>query len=83
MPYHKCRTQVINMLIKVLAVPRKLVQDKLGTQSLRSGGASSVAHRVPDRVFQRHGAWASADIKNEYVKDPREVRLATTKAIGY
>ena len=32
----------------------------IGTHSLRSGGATAAANAgVPDRLFKRHGRWAS------------------------
>ena len=82
MKYSQCRLLVLKALEKVLGLDRAAVTKLFGTQSLRSGGATCVAQGVPDRVFQRHGAWASADIKNEYVKDSLDVRLAVTKAMG-
>ena len=88
MSYGQCRTQVHNALFKVLGAKSRLEKDAIikmfGTQSLRSGGATAVAHTVDDRLFQRHGAWKSVAVKNEYVKDSLETRLSVTKAIpGY
>jgi len=87
MNYGQCLRQVHNALFKVLGAKtqedRWAVMKMFGTQSLRSGGATAVATKVEDRLFQRHGAWSSADIKNEYVKDSLETRLSVTKAIGY
>ena len=82
MKYSQCRQLVLKALERVLGLPRSEVTKLFGTQSLRAGGATCVAHDVPDRVFQRHGAWASAEIKNEYVKDTLEVKPAVTKAMG-
>ena len=41
---------------------------KIGTHSLRSGGASAAANAgVPDRLFKRHGRWLSDSAKDGYV----------------
>ena len=56
---------------------------KYGIHSLRAGGATEAANRgVPDRMFQRHGRWATASIKDLYVKDSLNHRLAVSQNIG-
>ncbi|WAR21876.1 hypothetical protein MAR_015850 [Mya arenaria] len=51
---------------------KPLVTDvrKYGFHSLRSGGATAAANKgVKDRMFKRHGRWASEKAKDGYVKD--------------
>ncbi|WAQ97973.1 hypothetical protein MAR_022346, partial [Mya arenaria] len=46
---------------------------KYGFHSLRSGGATAAANKgVKDRMFKRHGRWASEKAKDGYVKDSLE-----------
>ena len=53
-----------------------------GTQSCRSGGASTAANAdVKDRAFQRHGRWKTAKAKNGYVEDCIDTRLAVSKSL--
>ena len=42
----------------------------IGTHGLRSGVAAAAANTgVPDRLFKRHGRWASESAKDGYVQD--------------
>ena len=60
------------------------LKQRLGTQSLRSGGATMVAAKgVLDRRFQRHGGWRTPHMKDHYVQDTLDARLAVTRAIEY
>ena len=53
-----------------------------GTHSLRSGGCTSAANAgVSDRLFQRHGRWASVAAKDGYVSDSLKSRLSVTKSM--
>ena len=55
----------------------------VGKHSLRSGGATAAANAgVPDRLFQRHGRWASESAKDGYVQDSLSSRLSVSKALG-
>ena len=55
----------------------------IGTHSLRSGGATAAANAgVPDRLFERHGRWASESAKDGYMQDPLSSRLSVSKAFG-
>ena len=36
---------------------------------------------VPDRLFKRHGSWASESAKDEYVQDSLSSRLSVSKAL--
>jgi len=56
---------------------------KLSLHSLRAGGATSVANAgIPDRLFKRHGRWASEKVKDGYVKDDFNSRLLVTRSLG-
>ncbi|PFX25561.1 Integrase/recombinase xerD-like [Stylophora pistillata] len=47
--------------------------------SFRSGGASSAANGgISDRMLKRHGRWRSENVKDGYVADSLESRLAMT-----
>lgn len=51
--------------------------------SLRSGGATAAANKgIPDRLFKRHGRWASENAKDGYVKDSLEERLRVSQCLG-
>ena len=55
----------------------------IGTHSLRGGGATAAANAgVPDRLFKRHGRWASESAKDGYVQDSLSSRLSVSKALG-
>ena len=56
----------------------------ISTHSLRSGGATAAANAgVPDRLFKRHGRWASESAKDGYVQDFLSFyRLSVSKALG-
>ena len=55
----------------------------IGNHSLRSGGATAAANGgVPDRLFKRHGRWASESAKNGYVQHSLSSRLSVSKALG-
>ena len=55
----------------------------IGTHSLRSGGATAATNAgVPDRLFKRHGRWASDSAKAGYVQDSLSSRLLVSKALG-
>ena len=55
----------------------------IGTHSLRSSGATAAANAgVPDRLFKRHGRWASVSAKDGYVQDSLSSRLSVSKAFG-
>ena len=69
----------------VLEAFKDLVPDisAIGTHSLRSGGATAAANAgVPDRLFKRHGRWASESAKDGYVQDSLSSRLLVSKALG-
>ena len=55
---------------------------RFGTHSMRSGGSSAAANSgVSDRVFQRHGRWASVSAKDGYIKDDLKTKLSVTFAL--
>jgi hypothetical protein len=54
-----------------------------GSHSLRAGGASAAAnHGIPDRLFKRHGRWASEKAKDGYIDDNLEAKLSVSLALG-
>ncbi|XP_067676133.1 integrase/recombinase xerD homolog [Haliotis asinina] len=56
---------------------------KIGLHSFRSGVASAVANDgVPDRLFKRHGRWASETAKDGYVKDDINSLLLVSANLG-
>ena len=64
---------------------RGIVPDlpRIGTYSLRSGGATAAAIAgVPDRLLLRHGRWSTVSAKDGYVKDSLASRLSVSKALG-
>jgi integrase len=68
-------------------ISRKLEQVNLnpklyGTHSLRAGGCSAVANKgIADRLFQKHGRWATSASKDSYVKDSISKLLLVTKSL--
>ena len=55
----------------------------IGTLSLRSGVATAAANAgVPDRLFKRHGHYASESAKNGYEQDSLSARVSVSKALG-
>ena len=69
----------------VLEAFKDIVPDisAIGTHSLRSGRATAAADAgVPDRLFKRHGRWASESAKDRYVQDSLSSRLSVSKALG-
>ena len=56
----------------------------IGMHSLRSGVATAPAKAgVLDRLFKRHGRWASASAKDGYVQDSLSSRLSVSKSLGF
>jgi hypothetical protein len=67
-------------MVKTKAIALGLNPAEYGTHSLRSGGCTTAANAgVSDRLFQRHGRWASVAAKDGYVKDSLKSRLSVTK----
>ena len=55
----------------------------IDTHSFRSGGATAAANAgVLDRLFKRHGRWASESARDGYVQDSLSSRLSVSKALG-
>ena len=55
----------------------------IGIHTLRSGGATATANTgVPDRLFKRHGRWASESAKDGYVQVSLSSRLSVSKALS-
>ena len=56
---------------------------KIIVHSLRAGGATAAANAgIPDRLFKRHGRWASENAKDGYVKDDFNARLSVSRFLG-
>jgi integrase len=56
---------------------------KFGLHSMRAGGATEAANRgTADRLFQRHGRWASVSSKNLYIKDSLSSKLSVSRNLG-
>ena len=67
-------------LVKAKATSLGLNPADYGTHSLRSGGCTTAANSgVSDRLFQRHGRWASVAAKDGYVLDSLKSRLSVSK----
>jgi integrase len=72
----------VRTLVKAKASLIGLNPGSFATHSMRSGGSSAAANAgVGDRVFQRHGRWASVSAKDGYIKDDSRNRLSVTKAL--
>jgi hypothetical protein len=70
-------------IVKAKALQLKLDPQCYSTHSMRSGGSSAAANAgIGDRLFQRHGRWASAASKDGYVLDSLTDRLSVTKALA-
>lgn len=55
----------------------------ISLHSLRSGGASAAANAgIPDRLFKRHGRWASENAKDSYIKDNLDKLLSVSRSLG-
>ena len=69
----------------VLEVFKDIVPDisAIGTHNHRSGGATAAANAgESDRLFKRHGRWASESVKDGYAQDSLSSRLSVSKALG-
>jgi len=81
--YDQCRVAFFRVVSKATARPERELRAQFGTQSCRSGGATVLAHKVEFRLFQQHGAWASASSAHRYIQDSVEDRVAVSLALGY
>ena len=69
-------------IVKGKAITLGLNPSEYGTHSLRAGGCTTAANSgVSDRLFQRHGRWASVAAKDGYVKDSLKARLSVTQSM--
>ena len=69
----------------VLEAFKDIVPDisAIGKHTIRRGGATAAANAgVPDRLFKRHGRWASESAKDGYLQDSLSSRLSVSKALG-
>jgi integrase len=69
-------------IVKAKAAQLGLNPQGYSTHSMRAGGSTAAANAgVGDRLFQRHGRWASAASKDGYVLDNLADRLSVTQAL--
>ena len=55
----------------------------IGKHTIRRGGATAAANAgIPDRLFKRHGRWASESAKDGYLQDSLSSGLSVSKALG-
>jgi integrase len=60
-----------------------LYEKKYSTHSMRAGGATCAANaNLNERLFQRHGRWASVGAKNMYIEDSLQNRLKVSRVIS-
>lgn len=60
-----------------------LDKSKFGLHSLRSGGATAAAAAgTEDRLFKKHGRWASESAKDGYVKENILDKLSVSRNLG-
>ena len=75
---YTCCLEVVKIVCKELGVSNGMI----GTHIARVSGASLAAEAlVSDRLFQKHGRWKSAGIKNSYVKESIKAKLSVTDAM--
>ena len=56
---------------------------RFGLHSLREGGVTAATNAgVPDRMFKRHGRWRSESVKNGYIEDSVDSRMAVSKSLN-
>ena len=73
----------IREIVKGKAKQIGLDVSKIGTHSMRAGGATIAANSgIDDRVLQRHGRWSTATSKNRYVLDDIQSQLSVSKILG-
>jgi integrase len=79
---HPLKYSNVRDIVKAKAITLGLDPTCYGTHSLRAGGCSSAANSgISDRLFQRHGRWASVAAKDGYVKDSLKSRLSVTQCM--
>jgi integrase len=83
----RSRTSYTNLRELFLNALKPHVRDitKYSLHSLRSGGATAAANSecgIKERMFKRHGRWASENVKDGYVKDNLKERLAVSLSLG-
>jgi integrase len=69
-------------IVKMKACQLGLDPKHYSTHSMRAGGSTAAANAgVSDRLFQRHGRWASISSKDGYIKDSLKARLSVSQAL--
>lgn len=82
MKYDQLLSQLHQVIGKATSWPREKVREVFGTQSMRSGGATVAAKKVPYETWKRHGAWHSDTVPLRYVGQSTTDRLETTIALA-
>lgn len=78
MSYSSCRDLFKRALVEIGEDP-----SRFGMHSLRAGGASEAARvGIPDRLFKKHGRWASDSAKDGYVKESLTNQLTVSMSLG-
>lgn len=77
----RCREIIKNTLVQFGEDPKQY-----GTHSLRSDGATAMAHATADnpdraRLLRLQGRWKSESTRDMYIKDSVENRLSLTKSL--
>ena len=76
--YSRCR-EIFKEALEAIGVNSK----QFGLHSLRAGGATAAAQiGVPDRLFRRHGRWASDSSKDRYIKESLENKMLVSLNLG-
>ena len=79
---HISYTSVREILLKSVA-QLGLEVSKIGTHSLRAGGATAAANNsVEDRLFKKHGRWVSEKAKDGYVVESIDKILSVSLNLG-
>ena len=76
--YSRCR-EIFKESLEAIGVNSK----HFGLHSLRAGGATAAAQiGVPDRLFKKHGRWASDSSKDRYVKESLKNKMSVSLNLG-
>ena len=80
-PYHSARDSILSAIASSVDMPASMIQKVFGTHSLRKGGATAAANKLPGdsrtvALFLAHGGWRSKQAASVYVKPPTTVARA-------
>lgn len=76
---------MLKYLARALGLSTAAAKESFGLQSLRSGGATTVANSrlVDERHFQAHGGWADKRSMHVYLAANMDSRQSVTAALSY